>query len=174
MKWQVALQDNSEKARLLAKEANIPTYTSLSEVENQKFDLITMWHSLEHIHEIEELFLDIDRLIEDDSVLVIAVPNVNAPERKWFKENWAPWDAPRHLYHFDYEQLSELLIKYGWKIQQSKIMLQDTPYNILLSLKTKSIMQIAYAVLILIYCIFRIIIGGVNSSSSFMVICKKD
>ncbi len=171
--WQVSLQDNSEKARLLAKKNNISTYTELAEVESQEFDLITMWHSLEHIHAIDPLFVDIDRLISDDGILVIAVPNVNAPERKWLGVNWAPWDAPRHLYHFNYEQLSKLLLKYGWEIQYSKTMLQDTPYNILLSLKSNSPLQLIFGGFLLLYSLIKAVIGGVNSASSFMVICKK-
>ena len=171
--WQVSLQDNSEKARLLAKKNNISTYTELAEVENHEFDLISMWHSLEHIHAIDPLFVDIDRLMSDDGILVIAVPNVNAPEREWLGVNWVPWDAPRHLYHFNYEQLSKLLLKYGWEIQYSKTMLQDTPYNILLSLKSNSPLQLIFGGFLLLYSLIKAVIGGVNSASSFMVICKK-
>ncbi|MBC8310981.1 MAG: class I SAM-dependent methyltransferase [Candidatus Marinimicrobia bacterium] len=171
--WQVSLQDNSEKARFLAEKNNIETYASLSEIQNQRFNLITMWHSLEHIHAIDHLFQDVNRLISEDGVLVVAVPNVNAPERDWLGKEWAPWDAPRHLYHFSYEELSKLLRKYGWEIQYSKTMLQDTPYNILLSLKTKSLFQLIGGGFVLLYSLIKILIGGVNSSSSFMVICKK-
>ena len=171
--WQVSLQDNSEKARVLSKENNIATYETLSEMSSQKFDLITMWHSLEHIHEISKLFMDIDRLICDNGILVIAVPNIDAPERKWFGVNWAAWDTPRHLYHFNYDQLNKLLLKYGWKIQYSKPMLQDTPYNILLSLKSNSPLQLISAFFLLLYSFIKVLIRGVNSSSSFMVICKK-
>jgi len=172
--WQASLQDSSKKARSFAEKNKITTFASLPKIKNKQFNLITLWHSLEHIHEIEKLFSEIDRLIIENGVLVIAVPNQGAPERKWFKEEWAPWDAPRHLYHFNYEQLSVLLLKYGWSIQCSKVMLQDTPYNILLSLKSKSIIQITRGAFIFLYSVIRILIGGVKSSSSFMVICKKN
>ena len=172
--WEVSLQDSSNKARSSAEKNKITTFTSLPKIKNKQFNLITMWHSLEHIHEIKKLFSEIDRLIAANGVLVIAVPNQDAPEKKCFKEEWAPWDAPRHLYHFNYEQLSVLLLKYGWTVQCSKAMLQDTPYNILLSLKSKSIIQITRAAFIFIYSMIRILIGGVKSSSSFMVICKKN
>ena len=171
--WQASLQDNSEKARLLAQKNNISAYAELAELESQKFNLITMWHSLEHIHGIDQLFIDIDRLISEDGILVIAVPNVNAPERKILGINWAPWDAPRHLYHFDYNQLSKLLLKHGWEIQLSKTMLQDTPYNILLSLKSNSPIQLIFGGFLLLYSIIKAVIGSINSASSFMVICKK-
>tara|TARA_B110000467_G_scaffold14473_1_gene12474 strand:+ start:1014 stop:1880 length:867 start_codon:yes stop_codon:yes gene_type:complete len=172
--WEVSLQDSNKKARSSAESNSITTFASLSKIKNKQFDLITLWHSLEHIHEIKKLFTEINKLINTDGLLVIAVPNQGAPERKWFKGQWAPWDAPRHLYHFNYEQLSILLLKYGWTVQYSKTMLQDTPYNILLSLKSKSVMQMTRAAFILIYSMIRILIGGVKSSSSFMVICQKN
>jgi len=132
-----------------------------------------MWHSLEHIHNIKLLFSTIHSLMAKDGILVIAVPNINAPERKFFKDNWAPWDAPRHLYHFNYSQLDRLLKKNGWKIEQTKTIFQDTPYNILLSLKSNSPLQLILGGFILLYSLIKAVIGGVNSSSSFMVICKR-
>jgi len=171
--WRVSLQDNSSKARFLAQEADIETYTLLSEIQSQQFDLITMWHSLEHIHAIDALFQNVNRLTSDDGFLVVAVPNINAPERKFLGKDWAPWDAPRHLYHFNYAQLSKLLRKYGWKIEFSMPMIQDTPYNILLSLNIKSPLELIWGGFVLLYSLIKITIGGVNSSSSLMVICKK-
>ena len=171
--WAVALQDSSEKARSIATGNNISTHESLSDIKDEKFDLITMWHSLEHIHEIEFLFSTINALATNDGILVIAVPNVNAPERFFFNECWAPWDAPRHLYHFTHRQLDKLLSKHGWKIENAKIMFQDTPYNILLSLKSNSPFQLIYGGFILLYSLIKAAIGGVQSSSSFMVICKR-
>jgi 2-polyprenyl-3-methyl-5-hydroxy-6-metoxy-1,4-benzoquinol methylase len=171
--WTVSLQDSSVKACNIARKNNISTHESLLDISNQKFNLITMWHSLEHIHDIELLFSNIHNLAAKDGILVIAVPNINAPERKFFKDNWAPWDAPRHLYHFSYSQLGKLLIKHGWEIEQTKSMLQDTPYNILLSLKSNSPLQLIIGGFILLYSLIKAVIGGVNSSSSFMVICKR-
>jgi 2-polyprenyl-3-methyl-5-hydroxy-6-metoxy-1,4-benzoquinol methylase len=171
--WAVSLQDSSDKARGIASGINISTHKSISNINDETFDLITMWHSLEHIHDIELLFSTINTLTAKDSILVIAVPNINAPERKFFKECWAPWDAPRHLYHFSYGQLNNLLAKHGWKIENVKTMFQDTPYNILLSLKSNSPFQLIFGGFILLYTLIKATIGGVDSSSSFMVICKR-
>ena len=171
--WTTVLQDSSEKARKNANSADITAYGLLSDINNEKFNLITMWHSLEHIHNISDLFANIDRLINVDGTLVVAVPNANAPERFFLKENWAPWDAPRHLYHFSFCQIDRLLLKHGWKIQSSKTMVQDTPYNILLSLKSNSPLQLIFGGFILLYSLIKSAVFGVSSSSSFMLICKR-
>ena len=172
--WQVSLQDNSARARKLSLDNGVDCLKNLNDIKKEQFDLITMWHSIEHIHGIDSLFKSLDKLIAVDGTLVVAVPNFNAPERKWYNEDWAPWDAPRHLYHFNYEQLIILLEKYGWKVKSSNKMIQDTPYNILLSMKSRSIFQCFNALFIFIYSIIKIAFGSTSSSSSFMLICKKN
>ena len=47
--------------------------------------------------------------VTDDGYFVLAVPNHCAVERKFYKEEWAPYDAPRHLYHFDSVSLQKIL-----------------------------------------------------------------
>ena len=169
----MSLQDFSNKARRLSIQRNIKSYSTLDVIENKKFDLITMWHSLEHIHDIESLFDNINRVSHKASYMVIAIPNFNAPEKKFFSKKWAPYDAPRHLYHFKYSDVKKLLIRYGWSIYDSKSLFQDTPYNILLSLHDKNFFTYIKALFILIFSMCKTFLFGVKYSSSFMVICKK-
>ena len=141
--------------------------------DGQKFDVITLWHSLEHIHDISELYKQINRLLSHDGILLIAVPNLSAPEKTFYGEKWAPFDAPRHLYHFQIESLKDLCNKYKFKILRKYSLYQDTPYNILLSISNNSPFQIFKGILVFVYSIFRTIISGPHYSSSFVVICKK-
>lgn len=168
--WQVHLQDSHSNVN----ERKYPVYDSLSQIEEQQFDIITMWHSLEHIHNIDALFKQINKLLKPNGHLIIAVPNRHAIERPFFGHKWAPWDAPRHLFHFNYLDIELLLRQKGFKIKSSKSMLQDTPYNILLSLDGGIIRKILRGTFILMYSYFGIFLNGIQSSSSFLVVCSKD
>ena len=105
--------------------------------------------------------------------MLIAVPNLHAPERKSFGVQWAAFDAPRHLYHFHPDSIKRLCIKYDFKIIRKFSLYQDSPYNILLSISNKSLMQLLRAAIILIITLIQSIIRGPDYSSSFLVICKK-
>ena len=83
---------------------------------SRKYDVITLWHSLEHIHNINKIFRCVNKYLYKSGILVIAVPNIQAPERKRLGGNWAPYDVPRHLYHFDPDSLKRLCRKYNFKI----------------------------------------------------------
>ena len=168
--WDVVLQDTISEVW----DKNIEFIKDLDIlIDSQKFDVITLWHSLEHIHDISELYNQINRLLNHDGILLIAVPNLLAPEKTFYGEKWAPFDAPRHLYHFQNESLKDLCNKYKFKILRKYSLYQDTPYNILLSIYKNSPFQILRGILVFFYSIFRTIISGPDSSSSFIVICRK-
>jgi len=172
--WDTLMQDSSNRACQIAESNGINTVKNIADINVKRpFDLITLWHSLEHIHDLPQLFNYISSLTCDDSFLAIAVPNLNAAEQKIYKEKWAPWDAPRHLYHFSIESITSLLNKNGWKIVSTHYMIQDTPYNILLSMERYNVISMIKAIITGFYSCIRILIDGVNSASSIMVICKK-
>ena len=141
--------------------------------ENEIFDVVTLWHSLEHIHDIQDLFKQINRLLTPSGVVFIAVPNLHAPDRKLFGSKWAAFDAPRHLYHFHPESLKRLCRKYDFQLIRKFSLFQDTPYNILLSISINNIFQLLKAAVLLIISSLQTIIRGPGHSSSFLIICKK-
>ncbi len=104
---------------------------------NQKFDTITMWHVLEHIHDLNEYIKQCYELLSENGTLIIAVPNANSFDAKYYKANWAAWDVPRHLYHFTPQSMQKLLEKHQFKIVQKKLMPFDPFYIALLSEKYK-------------------------------------
>ena len=134
------------------------------------YDIVTMWHSLEHIHNLDDCFLRINNALKDAGFLIIAVPNIDAIERKYFKNNWCAYDAPRHLYHFNYNSISSLLDKYGFKIIKDKSIIQDTFYNIYLSLKKKNPLYFIY----LSFLSSLTILLNSNKSSSRLYVCIKE
>ena len=172
--WNVVIQDTNKD---INQKNNPHGYNFVQELkqinESESFNVITLWHSLEHIHNVKDLYHQINRLLAPGGVLLIAVPNLQAPERKSFGVKWAAFDAPRHLYHFHPDSIKKLCIKYNFKIIRKFSLFQDSPYNILLSISNKSLMQLLRAVIILFMTLIQSIIRGPDYSSSFLVICKK-
>lgn len=172
--WDVVLQDSITDVVYTNAGTSIKTVKDLNILkDNKKFDVITLWHSLEHIHDISELYHQINRLLDRDGILLLAVPNLLAPERIFYGNKWAPFDAPRHLYHFQLKSLKNLCEKYKFMIIRKYSLYQDAPYNILLSMSKNTAFQIFKGVLVLFYSIFKTIIFGPHYSSSFIVICRR-
>lgn len=139
---------------------------------DRKFNAITLWHSLEHIHDLDKLFSQLDLLLDKGGKLILAVPNFNAPERKYFNDTWKAYDVPRHIYHFDSYSLDRLLDIKGFKIIKRKRMILDTIYISLLSKGSSlSYVRLFY---IIIKSIFDVIIKGPRFSSSLLYVCEKN
>ena len=73
----------------------------ISELEANSFDCITLWHVLEHFHDPLKYSSDILKLLKPDGVCVVALPNCNSYDAKYYKDYWAAYDVPRHLWHFN-------------------------------------------------------------------------
>jgi SAM-dependent methyltransferase len=99
----------------------------------ETFDAITLWHVLEHVHDLGKRLQQLYRLLSNDGILVIAVPNYTAADAKIFGENWAAWDVPRHLYHFSPDSMKRLLAYHGFEHIVSRPMVFDAYYVSLLS-----------------------------------------
>ncbi|MFC7666664.1 class I SAM-dependent methyltransferase [Hymenobacter humi] len=72
----------------------------LGALEPGTFDAITLWHVLEHVHTLNETLAQLAALLKPDGVMLIAVPNVESLDAQHYRELWAAYDVPRHLYHF--------------------------------------------------------------------------
>jgi len=151
---------------------NIKVYIDNKNIASS-YKLITFWHSLEHVHDLKELFDITQKKLDKNGYLMIAVPNLNAVEKSYFNENWAPYDSPRHLYHFTYKSMNSLLNKHGFKIVDYKPMYQDTIYNIFLSLDGTSIFNYVKLCYYSIISIFKILFFNKKASSSILYICKR-
>ena len=170
--WDVTFQDsiiNSNGSNI-----RISFVAALSDLHpSERYDVITLWHSMEHIHDIQSLFDQISNLLNDSGLLMIAVPNFNAPERIFFKEKWAPYDAPRHLYHFNLDRLNSLCQQNGYENIQKYSLFQDMPYNVLLSVPNYSLLQLAKATLVVCYSLLHTLCRGPEFSSSLLIVCRK-
>ncbi len=108
-------------------------FSSIAEeiAEKKTFDRIVLWHTLEHIHTINETLHEVVAQLKPDGVVVISLPNPASLDAEYFKENWVAWDAPRHLYHFLPETLEKLLGLHGLRVFKRQPYFPDSVYNIL-------------------------------------------
>lgn len=117
---------------------DVVTENALDSFEKESFDLITMWHVLEHVPNLNERIQQIDRLLKPDGLLIIALPNYLSWDAEHYKSFWAGYDVPRHLYHFSPQTISTLLSKYCISIINTVPLKFDSFYVSLLSEKYKS------------------------------------
>jgi len=105
----------------------------LKQYPSSSFHSISMWHVLEHISNINDTIPQFSRVLKKDGVLIIAVPNCKAWDAIYYKEFWAAWDVPIHLWHFSEETIALLFKNHGFKLVKTKPMLFDSFYVSLLS-----------------------------------------
>jgi len=105
------------------------------ELPAASFAAITMWHVLEHVHELHAYLKRIGELLAPGGKLFIAVPNYTSADAKAYKEYWAAWDVPRHLYHFSPGSMERLLSLHGMKLESVRPMWFDSFYVSMLSEK---------------------------------------
>ena len=139
--------------------------------KDKKYNIVTLWHSLEHIHDLDNFFNTLDCIVNNGRIIV-AVPNFNAFEKKYFKDAWAAYDIPRHLYHFDHITLEKLFYKKGYNLIDKRRMILDTIY---ISFLSRKIANIGYVktLWIIILSIVKVLYNGPNSSSSLLYVFKK-
>src|ERR1035437_487687 len=130
--------DNARKFALQNYNLEINPENEIPILSNNSFSIITMWHVLEHVHSLNERIKDLNRLLNDDGTIIIAVPNCNSYDAGYYKEFWAAYDLPRHLYHFTPDSIEKLHKKHNLKIVKKLPMVFDSYYVSLLSEKYKS------------------------------------
>ena len=92
-----------------------------------------MWHVLEHVSNINDTIVQFSRVLKKDGILIIAVPNYNAWDATYYKEFWAAWDVPIHLWHFSKKTIEHLFKNHGFTLVKTKPMIFDSFYVSLLS-----------------------------------------
>ncbi|MFD0863170.1 class I SAM-dependent methyltransferase [Sungkyunkwania multivorans] len=136
--WDIAGIEPDEQARALAGKKGIELQKNTQHLDDECFDAITMWHVLEHVPDLEKQILELKRLLKKDGTIFIAVPNFNSYDANHYKEFWAAYDVPRHLWHFSKKSIAILFEKYQMQIIQILPMKFDAYYVSLLSEKYKT------------------------------------
>lgn len=136
--WSITGVEPNYDARMRAQEKKILLIPDLESLPGKKFDAITLWHVLEHLPDLENQILKLVWHLEEEGTLIIAVPNFKSHDANYYKEMWAAYDVPRHLWHFSRTSIEKLFNKHGLQLVKSKPMLFDAFYVSLLSEKYKS------------------------------------
>src|SRR5690606_32534496 len=110
---------------------------NLDELEDSSLDAITLWHVFEHIENQQEILEIFHRKLAANGKLIIAVPNPTSYDAKRYKEFWAAYDVPRHIFHFSKIGMLQLMNSEKWKVQKIKPLLLDAYYISSLSEKYK-------------------------------------
>lgn len=135
--WETDGVEPNSNARKIAFEKGIKLKKELSEISAAPYDVITLWHVLEHLPNLESTLNNINILLKENGFLVIAVPNFKSYDAQYYKEFWAAYDVPRHLWHFSKNGLRSLMKNFGWNLFQTKPLKFDAFYVSLLSEKNK-------------------------------------
>jgi len=137
---------------------------------HHKFDVITLWHALEHIPDLEHTLETIQSSLTPNGVLLIAVPNYNSYDAKFYKFNWAAWDVPRHVWHFSKQGLINFCKPFGFDFVKTKPLLLDAFYISILSERYRKSNNLIRAFFI---GLASNIYGGIkNEYSSFLYVFK--
>lgn len=135
--WNVTgIEFNRAANQASTEKVNGTVFASLDELQLKKeFNVITLWHVLEHLHELRESLKKFRKVLKKNGALIIAVPNMDSWDSQHYKEKWAAYDVPRHLYHFNQLTFKKLAQECKFSIRETKPMKLDAYYVSLLSEK---------------------------------------
>jgi 2-polyprenyl-3-methyl-5-hydroxy-6-metoxy-1,4-benzoquinol methylase len=136
--WQIIGVEPSDKAKAIAKNKGVSFVEKTTELENRSFDVISMWHVLEHVPDLEEQIKELKRLLKPNGTLIIAVPNFKSFDAKHYGKFWAAYDVPIHFWHFSKTAIRSLFQKERMKLVKVLPMKFDSFYVALLSEKYKT------------------------------------
>jgi 2-polyprenyl-3-methyl-5-hydroxy-6-metoxy-1,4-benzoquinol methylase len=128
-----------EPSPIARKKANTLTGAEIksSLPENDRFDAITLWHVLEHVSDLNNMVSQLANSLNDNGKLLIAVPNHESYDAKYYQQFWAGYDVPRHLWHFTQNSMQAILENNGLTIVNIIPMKLDSFYVSMLSEKYK-------------------------------------
>ena len=136
--WNTVGVEINDEARNKSSKKNITTYKFIEEVKSSQFNIITLWHVLEHLKDLNGTITKISSLLDTEGNLIIAVPNYKSYDANYYKEYWAAYDTPRHLWHFSQRSISTIFENHNLKVVRTLPMYFDSYYVSLLSEKYKT------------------------------------
>ena len=139
--WEVTGLEPDEAAREVAFQQNNARLLPMSDFYSlapDSYDAITLWHVLEHVHDLHTYVGQLGRLLKKEGRIFIAVPNYTSYDAGVYKSAWAAYDVPRHLYHFSPDAMEDLLARHGLQLQVTRPMWYDSFYISMLSEKYRN------------------------------------
>lgn len=136
--WTIHGVEPNTTAKVRAADKRIDLDADLQSLPPKKYQVITLWHVLEHLPNLDMQIEKLSSLLEDSGTLIIAVPNFKSYDAKYYKNFWAAFDVPRHLWHFSRTSIKKLFFEHSLNVVQTRPMVFDAFYVSLLSEKYKS------------------------------------
>lgn len=136
--WKTIGVEPSDKAKAIAKSKGVSFVEQTSELESHSFDVISMWHVLEHVPDLNQQIKELKRLLKPNGTLIIAVPNFKSFDAKHYGKFWAAYDVPIHFWHFSKTAIKKLFQKEEMQLVKILPMKFDSFYVSLLSEKYKT------------------------------------
>lgn len=134
--WQVEAVEKNASAREFAKahfRLEVQPETALKDYASGSFDVITLWHVLEHLEHLDETWETLNTLLTDKGMLLVAVPNCSSYDARKYGAYWAAYDVPRHLWHFTPSTIQQFASKHGFIMSERHPMPFDAFYVSMLS-----------------------------------------
>jgi 2-polyprenyl-3-methyl-5-hydroxy-6-metoxy-1,4-benzoquinol methylase len=136
--WNVTGIEPSPKAKAIAENKGVSFVPNLESIPSHTFDIITMWHVLEHVPDLDHQIMELKRIIKPNGTIIIAVPNFNSYDAKHYGKFWAAFDVPIHFWHFSKKAIQTLFIQHNLQLTEVLPMKFDSFYVSLLSEKYKT------------------------------------
>ncbi|WP_347051380.1 class I SAM-dependent methyltransferase [Flavobacterium olei] len=136
--WETIGIEPSEKAKNIARQKGIAFVDETVVLENHSFDVITMWHVLEHVPDLDAQINELKRLLKPTGTLIVAVPNFKSFDANHYDAYWAAYDVPIHFWHFSKKSIKLLFQRVDMDLVKVLPMKFDSFYVSLLSEKYKS------------------------------------
>ena len=136
--WETVGDEPNEKAKSIAINKGVLFADTIEKLESNSFDVITLWHVLEHVPDVAHQVAELKRLLKPSGTLIIAVPNFKSFDANYYKTFWAAYDVPRHLWHFSKTAIEKLFDKQNMNLVAVKPIWFDSYYVSLLSEKNKT------------------------------------
>ena len=136
------IEPDADARRVMAEKFSLSTYSTLQQAKSEnilsEFDVITAWHVLEHVPDLKETITQLRNSLKEKAKLIVAVPNPSSYDAAHYKESWAAYDVPRHLWHFAPADMERLMKDMGFKLIKTLPMVFDSYYVSMLSQEYKT------------------------------------
>ncbi|GGF28129.1 class I SAM-dependent methyltransferase [Echinicola rosea] len=170
----IGYEPNEEATKIAREKFDLQLYPKLKGLEKEKkFDAITLFHVLEHVHDLRGTVEFLLKRLKKRGTLFLAVPNNASYDAALFKEHWAALDVPRHLYHFTRPTMQKLADEFDLRITAEEPMPFDSYYVSILSNNIKYNKKNLIKSFFTGYKSNRLAKNNKNNYSSILFILKK-
>ncbi|MGP8214329.1 MAG: class I SAM-dependent methyltransferase [Bacteroidia bacterium] len=138
--WNVQGIEPSPEARTFAtKQYGLTVHETdkWEQLSDATFNVVSAWHVLEHVYKLEETVKQVKRILKPDGTCIVALPNCNSADAGFYKQYWAAYDVPRHIWHFTPADVKRFFQKQGFSLKETLPMKLDAYYICMLSEKYK-------------------------------------